>query len=379
MTEENNVYRIKLFRWKSLENRDEYRRFCLEKGILAVGWPAPTDINYENEERYAEKVNNMFFSSKELKNKTPEEQEKYIEDKKKEGKPYSNKKSWSTARNIFFEMKENQNNFIWTQESGNSYYLGKITDNKIRWYGGKYRAELEEKLKEYRNNGGDKDRVIDLKKFGLWRSCNWNGKEFDDVPGNVIASLSAQGTMSRIPTEDQKAFYTYCHYLYDETIPTDKLSFWDLVHYDDLEDLVGLFLQKEYGYFIFPSTNKQDTKDYEYKLIQKDSNKKNREEAIIQCKHTDNIKFDKLKDYKENIFLLTVNGNIDWGKNGIPRDKKVWEWLNQETNEKEIIGWEYYQGRIKEFNAVKLKEWASKEENEPIMPKRIRNFIKISH
>lgn len=364
-----NVYRIKLFRWDSLENRDEYRRFCLEEGILAVGWPAPTGINYENKEQYAEKVNNMFYSSKELKDKTPEEQEKYIEDKKKEGKLYSNKKSWSTARNIFFEMKEDQNNFIWTQEAGDSYYLGKITDNEIRWYGGKYRSELEEKLKEYRNNGGDEKGVIDLKKFGLWRSCNWRKRNFDDVPGNVVASLSAQGTMSRISTEDQKAFYTYCHYLYDETIPADKLSFWDLVHYDDLEDLVGLYLQT-HDYYIFPSTNKQGTKNYEFKLVRADGSNT----AIIQCKNNADIPWKTLDEYKkEDIYVFSVkesygpkeeNPRTPDSNNICPR---TWD-MGWQSSDKE--------GRIKMFDAKKLEEWVRT--NAAIMPMRIQKYLEMS-
>ena len=220
--------------------------------------------------------------------------------------------------------------------------------------------------------------------FGLWRHCEWNTEiNFDDVPGNVVARFL--GTMCRVLSTEKNSFYQYCNYLYnnkEDELPEEekeKIDFWNLTHYDDLEDLVGLFLQKECDYFIFPSTNKQGTKDYEYKLVHKDSKK----EAIIQCKHTEDIDIIIFENYKEETFLLIVNGKVNLGKDRkqiIEEDWKIWK--TKEGEEKIAIKKYYYENKNgKKFEYFKfdkdvLKEWAK--ENSIIMPQRIKNFLKIS-
>lgn len=336
-----NVYKIKLFRW-DLPNKNDYRDFCIERKILAVGWASEKDREYKDLDDYIEAVN-----------------EKCTD----EGKKYGELSAWVRARECMKKMGKDA--FCWTQIDGKNYRLGKIMDEQILFNGNEYHEELKRELEKYYSKHTPKEKTIKLTEFGLWGHCDWKEVNFDDVPGNVIASLAAQGTTSQISSTNKEAFYAYCQYLYDRTKPSIKLNFWDFVHYDDLEDLVGLYLQKKYGYFVFPSTNKQGTKDYEYKLI----NSKTKKEAIIQCKHTEDIPWSKLEEYKEeDIYVLSIKESKEYkNRTKEPKYNKYWE-----------MGWQSEDEHIKIFDADRLKEWACKEDNKTILPQRIQKFLEIS-
>lgn len=354
-----NVYKIKLFRWaiKDKDNpqkelgkkdKDEYRNFCLTQNIVAVGWPAKRDRIYESAESYIQAVEGMF----------PE--------------PYKSAKSWHTARNAFKDMVT-QESFVWTWTDGNTYYLGKIkAGEKLLWNSGEHRKTLENKLAEYRQNeGNDPNHKIDLDEFGLWVPCQWKKiEQFDEVPGNVIARF--RQTICQVKHDDG-----YSKFLYDpESSQLSASDFWNWAHYDDLEDLVGLYLQKEEGYFMFPSTNKQSTKDYEFELVHHSGDKK----AIIQCKHKGKIDTNRLKQYKKDIYLLNVKTPVVINE---PKD-----WTIMIDGQKCIMGKtskykdeENIEHNIFVFDSKKLKEWASEKnnkENRKILPVRIQKFLNFS-
>jgi len=145
----------------------------------------------------------------------------------------------------------------------------------------------------------------------------------------------------------------------------DEKFFWELTHPEDLEDIVGIYLQTK-GYYIFPSTNKQGTKDYEFKLIHLDGEK----EAIIQCKNNAVIKknlWDKFEtgDYKEyNVYVLTI---LD--------DPHPQQFGYKPHYDNDIIQWSL-NDRIMVLNKSTLYTWAGK--NCKILPNRIQTYLKIS-
>ena len=136
--------------------------------------------------------------------------------------------------------------------------------------------------------------------------------------------------------------------------------------YEDLEDIVGLYLQKEEGYLIFPSTNKIGTKDYEYMLVQKSEPYK---KAIIQCKNNSCISEDNWKKFEEGeyddkiVYILTIKED--------PHTKEKYT----KCSETEIFEWSY-NGRILVFNSEKLKKWAK--DNKLILPERIKKYLEMS-
>ena len=315
-----NVFKINLFCWKDIkEKKSVYQDYCIEHNILGWGWtrgenPSPVETLDEYKEDY---INN-----------------------KNEGKKLAN---LTKACNQAKEMREGD--FCWTYAEG-QWYLGKI--------GGGFCFRPPDK--EY-------------PAFGMYRKCEWTHiEEYDLVPGNVCVRSKSDGTLKCV--SEKENFYIYCKDLYNGKKASQSLGldFWELAHYEDLEDLVGLYLQKQEGYFVIPSTNKTGTKDYEYKLIQNGSPHR---EAVIQCKNNDNIspevwgKFET-GDYQDlNVYILTVKE--DTHPEG---DEKNYKKSN------DIFAYTGYNGRIKVFNKDKLKNWA--QDNIKILPQRVQKFLELS-
>ena len=116
-----------------------------------------------------------------------------------------------------------------------------------------------------------------------------------------------------------------------------------------MEDLLGLYLQKEKGYFIIPSTNKSSTKLIEYELRRKNNGKI--EKSCVQCKtgtsivEDDIFKDEEFKDYK--IYISTINNdNYD----------------NKRDN-------------VKTIYTDDLWNWAK--DNKELLPERIQKYIEI--
>ena len=303
------LYRIKLIRWNT-DVKEECREYCLRKdvNILACGWPASQNIERNNLEKYRQIVREMFHNPKELEKLSLIEQEE-----RKKTQPYDNKSSWTTACNAIKEMKKGD--LCWTQSKDGKYYLGEIQDEEIYFKDPKY------------------------PQIAMYKTCRWKSFELDAVPGRVITSLIGGRTLQRINDE---TILKYSKDLY-EGKKQEQLELSKLLHPDDLEDLLGLYLQKEKGYFVFPSTNKTGTACYEYILV----NKKG-EKAIIQCK--------------------TGKAEIDDTQSLISNRDNITVYITTLAGKKEYPG-----AIVIPFKT--LIEWAQKEENKKILPDRIRNYL----
>ncbi|MBQ4472221.1 MAG: hypothetical protein II942_03140 [Alphaproteobacteria bacterium] len=302
------IYRIQLFRWDIqkkegvvYKDKDQYRDYCLKKGILACGWPAKME-SCSSLKEYIDHVEHMF----------PD--------------PYKNHKSWKTSINALEEMKKGD--LCWTLGGGGKYYLGEIMDENP--------VIVDSTQSEY----------IQYPEIGIFRRCNWKPYELNETPGKVVSSLIRGGTLHKIDDPDN-IVENYSRYLLDKKKNISLPSFIPLLHPDDLEDLLGLYLQKERGYYIFPSTNKHNTPLFEYVLV----NKKG-ELAVIQCKiggteisdKNITIFIEKYSTYK--VFIATVKDKDYCGKN------------------------------IETIKMATLQEFATA--NRPILPKRIQNFLDLS-
>lgn len=283
-----NIYRIKLFTQKSGEHSEsKHREYCLENNLFAIGWPI-TDIT-----EISEYEKNCYT---------------------KYGSYHGFKVSYKNLRQIQL------NDLVWTQQDGRTYLLGKIKSDIY-----------------IDNNQPDMGPVRSVEQ--------WKKIEFDDVPGKIISSFVGIGTtLQRIRVDNN--FKEYCKWLYEDKTYQLNKSFFDyraLLHSDDLEDLLGLYLQKELKYYIIPSTNKQGTKLIEYELVRDDGTK-----ACVQCKignsKVDDTIFQEFKDYNK-IYITTMNDE-SYDRNG---------------------------SNVQTIRLKTLEEWAMN--NKEILPQRIQNYI----
>ncbi len=282
------VFRLKLFTSTTGEYHKGDKDYCLKNNLAAIGWAI--DKNVDSVDDFINKAR----------------------------KQYKNQRGFNTASKHIIEMQVGD--FCWVQVNAYDYRLGKIKSDIL------YHQDP--------NNS----------RIGLRRKCIWKKIDFNDIPGKVISCFCGRtGTLQKI----NKISYDYCNWLYENKQNNLKIQdVKSLLHYDDLEDILGLYLQNK-GYYILPSTNKQSTKLIEYELRDKKGNK-----ACVQCKignsTVDNKLFneEKFKDY--TIFISTIsddNYNIK-GEN------------------------------VKTIKINKLLSFAKTHFN--ILPERIKNYIKLS-
>lgn len=280
------IYRIKLFALNEGEHKEENdRKYCIDNNIFAIGWG-----------------NNYVSTFEEYKNAL-----------KGEKISRGQKISLNNMLNVAI------GDYVWAQKDGRTFLLGKVTSDIFL----------------------DNTR----KRIGPTRKCKWRYIDFDDVPGKILSCFVGLGTTLQKVDVDSN-FQKYCEWLYEnknEKICLDNYK--SLLHSDDLEDLLGLYLQKKFEYYILPSTNKQGSKLIEFELRNNHG-----EKACIQCKIGASTVgkeiFEEFKNYK--IFISTFRDD-DYDKFG--------------TN-------------VKTIKIDELGKWAK--ENKNILPERIKNYIKIS-
>lgn len=284
------VYRIKLFTSKSVHNVTD-KMACINDNYIAIGWPINTASDFEN---YCEIA--------------------------KSHPDYSVDGNLNAGLKVSLNVlkKLEIGDLVWTQVDGLDYRLGKVT--------------------------GECEVLEDL---GPARKCEWKKVDFSYVPGDIISRFVGRGyVLCRVRCSD--GIETYCKHLYENEKTTTINSVKELLHYDDLEDLAGLYLQEEKKYYIIPSTNKQGAKDIEYELRDKQGNK-----ACIQCKiGKGSVDIAKLyKDFQGYKIYICV---LDENQRG--------SYTNKEKN-------------IEEITFDELLKWAKK--HKEILPDRIQNYISL--
>jgi hypothetical protein len=219
------LYRVHLFKGKDFIGIDkEYQAYTISNNLLSLGWGC--------------------VELKDCKN---------YEDYYKLASSYSEWDDAAFHKAINAIKWINKGDLCWAKVGG-KYYLCKVDDDAPQYV--------------YNPN---------FFRMGVSRKCTWKSYDMDEVPGKVINSLKYGSTLQRVISPVSLA---YSKFLYDGTKTDGINSFADLLDSDDLEDLLGLYLQIEKNYLVFPSTNKKDTAEYEYMLINRDTTKL----AVIQCK-----------------------------------------------------------------------------------------------
>ncbi|MCQ2734677.1 MAG: hypothetical protein MJ212_01845 [Alphaproteobacteria bacterium] len=321
----SNLWRIHLFGDAEGDSKNEARTYCIKNKIMAIGWPCW--IKHDDVEEYLKKY------------------------KLVEGWTKKNGNCKDPVNRIIEQVQEND--YVWTYDKQEGRYcIAKVVDKQAH-----IPVPSDDKL---------------FKWFGVYRSVeNWCYCDNFEVPGKVINGCIKGQTLQAVDS----CLFEYSKYLYQkkhtknpnlifkqEENSEDTLK--NLLHYDDLEDLLGLWLQIGNEYVVFPSTNKQGTKDYEYILKKKDGSRK----AVIQCKTgysgIDASKFNKYVNDDYNVYLATTFGIIS------NKPENMIEINNQNSKIND------YSAQMYSVSIKYLLDWAAK--NEKILPDRIKYYLEIT-
>lgn len=192
--------------------------FCLKESVVGIGWPVDG------------------------KPSTPEEY--FTAGANKYGD-----RGWKTAANAFvWNMKEDD--LVWFRDWRGVYYLARVAGP---W--------------QYRGEGFSDTGIYNTRKAEIVRIG-------PTAPGKVVSSFVASMTVRRIPGESVAgvSMLEFNHYAGRQVYnvePRGVTEVFDLLNAEELEDIVGLFLQKTRGWMVVPSTRtrRDDTMFYEYGLV----------------------------------------------------------------------------------------------------------------
>ena len=182
-----------------------------------------------------------------------------------------------------------KDDLIWTRRN-NTYYLCRVKNDE------KYHCpKNKEKLFEYLKDRKVKMTYEEAKINDIWHfvECEFYevGTE-EAVLGTIVNNMKVGGTTQGLKKNkesilefsksvfNEKAEESY----YEMDMVKDKWSFfWSGILAEELEELVGIYLQVKKGYGVYTSTCKDDTKQYEFVLFEKDTGRK----AYLQVKEHD--------------------------------------------------------------------------------------------
>lgn len=228
--------------------------------------------------------------------------------KKEEESKNKSTKGFSTAMNILENMKKDD--LIWTRRN-NTFYICRVISNE------KYHCpKNKEKMLEYLKNKNVNITYEEAELNDIWHfvECEFYevGTE-EAVLGTIVNNMKVGGTTQGFK-KNKESVLEFSKRVYNEKskkdyykldIPKDKWSyFWSGMLAEELEELVGLYLQIKKNYGIYSSTCKNDTKQYEFVLFEKDTGKK----AYLQVKEH-NISLDDYNDITKNNLLYIFSNN----------------------------------------------------------------------
>lgn len=277
--------------------------YCINENVMAMGWTLRESI-YDFLD--ANDKNSLKNEEKEIKN----DFNKYKKIIEKNIYPSLNQKFYEGKVNGNIKRLANdiqKDDLIWIRSKG-IYYLGRKTKNSKYLY--KYCDDPTNIILQK----GINNQLTNIEWFEI-------GDE-SDVPGYVSTSFIGGYTLQRIQKIGSSIFSQILYnkkykekyneiYYKNIDIPKNNSiikTFYSLLSPIECEDLLYFYLYNKYGYIAIPSTNKIETQNYEFVML----NSNNREEKIyIQVKNGEvDIEINDYMDLKGKIYLLTTDGNI---------------------------------------------------------------------
>jgi hypothetical protein len=229
---------------------------CVERGIVAIGWcRLNKHVKTTSPKVYAESA------------------AKIIPRKYRNGKAELEK--WRRQFRTLSGMKKGD--LVWTKRSRGHFYLNRVLDTEVTpLYG-----------EDYSRND-----------FGSARKCEWNEVTDDlEVPAEI--KRNTRGTIRTVKDPKNKALalseQLYNELRGDQVLPLRELKgeLFDFLAPEDVEDLMGLYLQATKNLLIVPSTSKQATSPVEFLMIDRETG----EEVGVQVKTGNQVIH--LADYKD--------------------------------------------------------------------------------
>ena len=210
------------------------RRFCIEKNIIGAGWSIENELDdgSRNGEKYYEIGKAAYPNCEGFK---------------------------KTANAMIWRMQKGD--LCWTRDWNGFYFLGKID--------GPFIYQVGEPWDEF--------------DVHMTRGCEWVAAgPADAVPGDIRRSFTS-AALQRVYSHTAA---TISEIMYSEKSGegtpnrANDIDLFSLLGPDELEDLVGIYLQIEKDWAIVPSTSKRSTPTYEFVLRHRSTG----ERAFLQVK-----------------------------------------------------------------------------------------------
>lgn len=268
-----NIWRISCKPGSQLVEHKESFKKWIEKEFVGIGW--------SKEENFLLGLENINISAHAIK-------EHIYESLKKSN---YRTRSYITYTNILFNRMK-KGDYIWTRCDG-IYKLGTIIDENCLY-----------------NTYPNEDFIPNRYQIGFYRKVKWLKKDFveNEVPGKIIASFRNPSTLQKV-YENKNELSLYCKINIENNSIHFPIADWkNLLSAEDIEEIVGLYLQIEKKLYIYTSTCKEDTSLIEFQLI---DIKGNLYGVQVKSGNT-NINADEYFDLskKMKIFLFATNDNI---------------------------------------------------------------------
>ena len=257
----NNIWRLNIKPGNSSSHQDAFE-YCIKNKIIGGGWGL-------DDGPYCSDVKSIFNNHLNRSIKTVGKDDQWNE---------------NTLKPFFNAMNRIQkNDLVWIRNKG-IYYICRID------------GEWEYDSNEILNR-------LDIHNF--YHADIQEVGTLDAVPGKVANSFIPSRTLQAIYGDDIKEYSkkVYNSQLGNVMYKVNDISLkysLEMLHPEDLEELISLYLQVEKGYLLYSSTNKIDTQTYEFVMVKNDGSHR----AYTQVKSGNSDTLDG-NDYKE-----LVNPNI---------------------------------------------------------------------
>ena len=275
--------------WRLHANTDSEKEYnisgyMIEKNIMAIGWSLKDShlvgaIKEEDMDRVCKERDGIDSIDK-------------YEGFCNKYKIYKNGVNANVRR---FTREIEEGDLIWIRHEG-IYYLGRFgSESTVGYYPSKENLE---------NDACIQIRNVDWKPIG----------DESVVPGAVTTALISRLTFCRISLEGVEEFSKFIYdkvtggkFYEDKELTFNQEEFYNFISPTDCEDLLCMYLNKEYGYVVIPSTNKKSTELYECVLLDPKTGKN----IFIQVKNGEiDIDAEEYMHLDGDVYLLTTKGKI---------------------------------------------------------------------
>ncbi|MCF2673824.1 hypothetical protein [Fusobacterium varium] len=220
---------------KMVGHKESFEKW-IEKEIIGIGW--------SKEEKFLENLNETYITIETIR--------KHIYTKLKDWNCKT--RSYSSYTNILFDRMK-KGDYVWIRYNG-IYKLGIVEDECCSY-----------------NINPSENFIPDRYQIGFYRKVRFIAKDLNEseVPGKIVASFRNSSTLQRV-YEIKEELSLYCNSIIENKTINFSIQDWkSLLSAEDIEEVVGLYLQIEKNLYVYTSSCKKDTSLIEFQLVDKNS------------------------------------------------------------------------------------------------------------